>query len=309
MSSAFRSKAALALALAIPVVGCVEFALQLYFERRAPAVEEYGALLPAIEALHHEGDLLVVNPSWAEPHVRRVLGDRYFPLNVVARADEQRFERALEVRLPSSGKTTLSSFVERSRKSVGEFEIAVLENEHAHRPLFDFVANLDEAHATVFGTEPFAACRYNYRAKVVSGGLFGFPTFPAQRFECERGDLNVSRTVAADQDYRPRVCIYAHPPATGSRTIRFSKVPIGERVRGHAMLHWMHEREGTGSDVRLEIRVGGTSLGEVNHVDGQGWLAFSFPTASLRGSEAEVEFVVTGDGNSPRPFCFEAVSE
>ena len=76
MSSAFRSKAALALALAIPVVGCVEFALQLYFERRAPAAEEYGALLPAIEALHQDGDLLVVNPSWAEPHVRRVLGDR-----------------------------------------------------------------------------------------------------------------------------------------------------------------------------------------------------------------------------------------
>ncbi len=309
MSSVLRSKGALLLALALPAVGAVEFALQLFFEPRAPAADEYGALLPAIEALHHEGDLVVVNPPWAEPHVRRALGDRYFPLNVVARADEQRFERAIEVRLPSAGRSALIQYVERSRKSVGEFEVAVLENPQAQRPLFDFVANLDEAHATVFGTEPLAACRYNYRAKVVTGGLFGFPTFPAQRFECERGDLNVSRTVAADQDYRPRVCIYAHPPATGSRTIRFAKVPIGQRLRGHAMLHWMHEREATGSDVHLEVRVGGASLGEVTHVDGQGWLGFSFPTEQLAGSEAEVEFVVSGDGNSPRPFCFEAISE
>ena len=63
VSSVLRSKGALLLALALPAVGAVEFALQLFFEPRAPAADEYGALLPAIEALHHEGDLVVVKSA------------------------------------------------------------------------------------------------------------------------------------------------------------------------------------------------------------------------------------------------------
>jgi hypothetical protein len=115
--------------------------------------------------------------------------------------------------------------------------------------------------------------------------------------------------VIADENYRPRLCIYAHPPPGDSRVIRFSRVPLGERIRGHAMHHWMHERERTGRPVRLTLRVDGEALGTVVHHDGEGWAAFEFATEHRMGSLGDVEFVVEAEGEGPRPFCFEAVSE
>jgi hypothetical protein len=151
-------------------------------------------------------------------------------------------------------------------------------------------------------------CAWNPNARAVSGGLGGHPTFPRERFECPAGlFFNVGVTVIADEEFRPRRCLWAHPLQQGELAARFHDVPLGRVIRGHGGMYWMIERERKGAPVTLTVRVDGETIGHFTHHDGDGFRAFELPLGPHAGKErAEVEFAVTTSNYQARHFCFEA---
>jgi hypothetical protein len=175
---------------------------------------------------------------------------------------------------------------------------------------FDFVDALAPEQVSVRWGEPATPCPWAEQSPVLAGGLGGHPTFPARRFRCPGSELfNVGVTVIADQDFLPRRCIWAHPPARGKLHILYRNVDLGDVIAGHGGMYWIIERELGGAPVRLTVKVDGDTVGEVTHSDGQGWLPFELALgthAHARG--AEVEFAVSSTNLRDRHLCFEATT-
>lgn len=303
--------------LLVPVLALGELGAQFWAERRAPRPSDYGALVAPLRSIKQHGDVVVVAPRWAEPFVRRVLGDAVMPIADVARADMTRFDRALEISILGERAPEVAGFTERSVTRVGEFTIRALENPGHHRVVYDFVANVSPPAAAAFtellAGEPPAPvespCTWSTRADVLSGGLGGHPTWPRARFLCGGEFFNVGVTVIADQDFRPRQCIWAHPISGGDLVVRYRAVPLGDRIEGHGGMYWVTERPLTGAPIDLELRVDGESLGTITHRDGDGWAPWTFDLgAHARAEAATVEFRVRTPNYKDRHFCFEATS-
>lgn len=176
--------------------------------------------------------------------------------------------------------------------------------------VFDFTDHTLPPFADVRGTEPPVSCVWNERAQILAGGLGGHPTFPRRRFECPGGPFfNVGVTVIADQDFRPRRCIWSHPLARGEIVTRYRGVPLGNVIQGHAGMYWIVERTLTGAPVTLSVRVDGEPVGSFSHIDGDGWKHFVFSLGPHAGkTSAEVEFAVSTPSYHHRHYCFEADS-
>lgn len=301
-----RARVAL-VGLALPALGLLELCGAVAFANRAPREEEWSALQGGTSAVHRPGDLVVVAPRWAEPHARRVLGDDYFPLSVVARSGPETFARAVEISILGARSEEVAAFREVRATRIGAFTIRELENPSPDPVVFDFVEALGPERAVVVSDngEP---CEWTTSAKVRTGGLGGHPTFPRERFQCPEGlFFQVSRTVIADEHFLPRWCIWAHPPESGRRVVRFPAVPVGQRIVGHLGMYWMIERERAGAPVSLEVRVDGEPVGTVTHEDGDGWERFELPLGDKAGREAaSVEFEVSTPDFMHRHICFQA---
>ena len=78
--------------------------LVLFFHQAsaAPRAEQYAALRAPVAAMRRPGDVLLVSPAWAEPHVRKALGDSHLPLSAIAPPDDDP-DSALQVALLGQG--------------------------------------------------------------------------------------------------------------------------------------------------------------------------------------------------------------
>ena len=292
----------------LPLAGLVELGAQLVTSRRAPSFDAWNELRAPVAAMKRAGEPVIVAPSWAEPLARRALGDELMPLADVARPDVTRYATALEVSILGERAPELAAFREESRETRGKFTLRRLANPAPAKVRYDVVDHARPPDADVRGTDPPVACAWNPRAIVSSGGLGGHPTFPSQRFECPGGEFfNVGVTVVADQDFRPRRCLWSHPFSRGEIVTRFHDVPLGQVIRGHGGMYWITEREKRGVPVTLAVRVNGAEVGRYVHADGDGWSSFELPLGGSAGAEhAEVEFAVSAANNTHRHFCFEA---
>jgi hypothetical protein len=288
----------------------MELGGQLWCERRAPRADEYARLREPIASLKQGGDPIVVSPRWAEPYVRRALGDSQFPLDELARSDTSRFDRAIEVSILGEHAEELDGFREVSREEVGPFEVRALENPKPDPVIYDFVAHVRPPDAEVVGTDPEVRCAFSEHAQIFSGGLGGHPTFPRERFLCPGGEFfNVGVTVVADEKFLPRRCIWSHPFRRGFIVTRFKDVPLGERIEGHGGMYWVTERDGLGAPVHLDVVVDGDVVGSYVHRDGDGWSSFELPLGAHAHTEhATVEFRVGSANYQHRHFCFEATT-
>ena len=301
-------KLARAALLCVPALGVLELGLHLYFARRAPAFDAWASVKPAVSELKRDGDLVVIAPGWSDPLARAALGDELMPIRDVARPDTSRYEGAVEVSILGQHDAEIGGWREESRRDVGQFLVRRLANPAPARVVFDFTDHAHPPIADVRGTEPEVACIWNANARIEAGGLGGHPTFPPQRFECPGGVFfNVGVTVIADQDFRPRRCLWSHPLPRGEIVTRFTGVPLGAVIRGHGGMYWIIERERKGAPITLAVRVDGDTVGETTHRDGDGWSAFEFPLGAHAGAAvADVEFAVRTPNYAHRHFCFEA---
>jgi hypothetical protein len=299
--------------LVVPLLGVTEYAAHAYLSRRAPAPEAYSVLTEKLKALHHEGDLVVMTPRWAEPNLRRVVGDALMPLSVIARPDETAFERALEVSILGA-RSQLPSFSVASSERVGPFTVSVLYNTKHEPVLTDFVSLIGTEHASVFtrrdsvtGGDEWMSCHWVTGARVTNGALAGHPTFPAARYECGGAESHfVGVTVIDDHNYLPKRCIWASPDGRSETVVRFSDVRLGKKIRGFAGLSYLYERESKGPPIHIDIYVDASHVGEYTHLDGEGWTPFEVSTESFSNTSHQVEFRVVARRTSPRDLCFQA---
>lgn len=303
-----RSLARWALIAVVPLLGLVELGAHVFFSRRAPTSDDWAAVKAPVAAMKQPGDLVIVAPPWADPAARHALGDALMPIRDAARPDETRYAAALEIAILGQRAGELAGWTEVAREQQGDFVLRRLLNPAPAAVVFDFVDALRPPRVDVRGTDPPIDCPWNPRARIAAGGLAGHPTFPAERFQCPSGlFFNVGVTVIADEEFRPRRCLWSHPLRRGELVTRFRDVPLGRVIRGHAGMYWMVERERSGAPVTLTVRVDGDVIGAATHADGDGWSAFELPLGPHAGApSAEVEFAVTTPDYNHRHYCFEA---
>jgi len=294
--------------LALPAIGLMELAAHLFFAARAPAFDEYPALAAPVAAMRQPGDLVVMTPAWAEPLARRAVGDSLMPLRDVARPSESGYEGVVEVSMLGQRDEAFNDWSEVERREVGDFTLRRMVN-HGHEPeVFDFVDALDPRAVRVSVGD--ARCMWTTAARASAGGLGGPPAFPRRRFVCPGSPFFfVGVTVIADQDFRARRCLWAHPPNGAELRIRYRNVSLGDTIVGHGGMYWITERERRGTPIGMRVEVNGSPIGQVTHADGDGWSRFELPVGEHAGSDgAEVVFAVSSVNAEHRHFCFEARS-
>lgn len=295
--------------LLVPALGVGELAAQYWVSTRAPGPVEWRAVAESVAALKRPGEPVVVAPEWAEPLARYAFGDGVFPLAELARADDRTVPRVLEVAEGNARTERYRAWPVVSETAHDGFRLRVLSNPGYHAARYRFVDHVNPRELAVAvvvnGVE--RPCEFNDHARVTAGGLHGQVAFPAERFQCGGGDaMFVGVTVIDDQDYEPRRCIWAHPPAAGALRLRFPAVPLGGSLHGFAGLSYFIYRDGVGTPVRLAAASGGQELGAVTHRDETGWSGFDISTAGLAGHTADVEFSVSSADATRRDFCFSA---
>lgn len=293
--------------LALPVLAVLEIVLHFVWAARAPSFDAYDALAGPLSALRREGDAVVVTPRWAEPMVRRVLGGDLDPA-ALAGPETGAAAHAVEVSLFGEQSDELVGWRQRAEERVGAFSLRRYENPHYAPAVTDFVDALSSVPAAV-SLIPGTNCMFNPVARPLAGDLGGHPTWPRQRFVCPGPPhVTVGVTVIADEAWRPRRCLFAHPPAQGELAIRFRGVALGRRLVGHGGLYWMTERARGGAPIQLRVEVDGAEVGIFIHADGDGWSAFEIDLGPSSAKPHDVGFFVSSPGQKDRDFCFEARS-
>lgn len=294
--------------LAVPLLGLGELGAHSYFSNRPPTLDEWRSVRNELARLRKNRELVVIAPSWAEPLARHAFGDELLPLAQVARPDSSGFSRAIEVSTLGAESAELASWRTLTTIEQGRFSLRVRENPNFSPTRFDFVEAVARGEAQISvrlrgADEP---CRFSERARAASGGLHGHVAYPRARFRCGKGDeVFVGVTVIDDQQYRPRRCILARAPASGSLRIRFPAVPLASSLRGYAGLSYFIHRDGSTRPVTLRVKLGGREIGDYVHRDETGWHPFEF--GSEPSAAADVEFEVESAAPG-RDFCFFADS-
>jgi hypothetical protein len=292
--------------LLVPGLGVVELGAHLAFAARAPSLDDWRALAPAVRAHKRAGEPVVVAPEWAEPLARHAFGDAVFPLAELARADDASLLRVLEVSVLGARHAGTSGFRVVSETEHAGFTLRVLENPQPLRARYRLLehVNPNELTVTLVEGEQSTPCVFSDRARVFAGGLHGAVAFPRERFVCPGpASAFVGITVIEDQDYRPRRCLWAQPPPGGVLKLVFAEVPLGATLRGFAGLSYFLFRDSDAPPVTLSLSSQGTELGRYEHQDRSGWHPFRFATTHLAGKTAPLELEVSSRGRQGRDFC------
>lgn len=290
------------LALLIPVLGLCELVLHVSRER-APGAEEWRDSAALVDRLWRPGSLIVVAPRWAEPLARFALGER-MPLKDVARADESGYSEAIELSIFGETAPELAGWNETGAASQGAFRVRRLVPPRPSSVLYRALEHANPRELSVESAlgEPAQACAFVEGARVTSGGLGGPVTAPANRFQCP-GDpgLFVGVTAIDGPDYRPRLCLHARPPRSGSLRLRFHDVPLGKTLVGHAGSSYLLGRSSAGA-VSVTLRVG-DSVTVHRFRDRAGFRRFELDTSAQSGRAAEVAFEITETPARDGDFC------
>ncbi len=301
-------------ALAVAALGLGELGFHVYFSRRPPTPADWKAARAPIEALRQPGDAVIIAPWWIEPHARKALGEEILPLRDLARPDETRYRRVVEIRALGERSPSLLGWKTLREQPLGSSLVAfVLENPAPVQVRYDFTDAAEEGKAEVgtLSETGEVSCPFRLHEPIAAPGLFGHPAMPARRYACgPQAWQSVGVTVQDDRLFRARRCLWAPPPGgQEARQIRFADVPLGQEIRGHMGLHATLDREARGAPITLEILVDGEPLGQVTYQDGQSWAPFSFPLGPHAGEEhGAVVFRVRSSESADRQFCFEADS-
>lgn len=292
--------------LLIPGLGVGELGAHLSFSARAPAIDAWRALAPAVRAQKRAGEPVVVAPEWAEPLARHAFGDAVFPLAELARADDESLSRVLEVSALGARHAGTSGFRIVSETEQAGFTLRVLENPRPLRARYRLLEHVSpsELTVTVVEGEQSTPCVFSDRARVFAGGLHGPVAFPRERFVCPGpASAFVGITVIDDQDYRPRRCLWAQPPPGGVLKLVFADVPFSAALRGFAGVSYFLFRDGDAPPVTLALASQGIAFGRYEHHDRSGWHGFRLATPALAGKRAPLELEVSAPGNESRDFC------
>jgi hypothetical protein len=290
----------------VPAIGLFELALHWYETWSVPTEAEWQAARAEVQRIVEPADLVIFAPQWVEPLAREYFGPELASIQRIARPDESRFPRAIEVSIRGAHRTEIANWKRVNREKIGRFEVTTSQNPDASSIVDDLVDHVRPDAMTVSlvdgGRE--TACPWT-RGPVLTGGLGYGPTVPADRFACAGGAV-VAVTVISDPTYQPRRCIYA-PPVGGNAVLRlrFASVAFGTTLHGHHAIA-AEADHANGAPVEVAFRTEAEKLGDFVRRDGTGWTPFEATTNGLAGTKAELVVDIRAARGDRRQYCFEA---
>ena len=285
----------------VPLLGLVELGLHQYFAQRAPDADDYAVLGAELLKLKRLGEPVVVAPAWAEPLLRQA-APAAFPLRELARADDQPFATFLEVSLLGQSAPQLASFPIAQQQRIGPFRLALRHNPKPDPARFDFVTAVEQAQLEVFDEleGQLTPCPFVDEGRAETGGLHGHPAYPPTRYACGRRRF-VGVTLIDDQDFRPRRCIMAQVPDSGSIVLRFGSVAASPRLVGFIGASYFLERDQTEPQVELTISADQQPLLRRSAAGAQGWSRFE---ATRPADSGVIEVRLRRLARRSGDFCF-----
>jgi hypothetical protein len=289
--------------LVVPAIALIELTLHIHQTHDVVPEGDWRAASTLVGKIVKDDDLIVFAPSWVDPIGRMYLGDELMTPKRVGRAEDDRFERAIQVGIRGETDPSIEQWPVLEEHDVGRITVRVYKNPHVLHVRTDLVDRLASASVDEVEGGRSTGCP-SILGKVMSGALGYGMAAPARRFACRQGFVGES-ILPEYPDYVPRRVIYASPAARNDLQIRFANVTLNTTIRGHHGIAVHQERDRNGPDVTISWRVGERVLGSFVHHDGEGWKQFEIDTADLAGQT--VELVVDVACSTARPYGFEAV--
>lgn len=298
--------------LALLGVAIVETIGHFVVQARVVPDADWAAAGALVREGWREGDLVVVAPTWADPLMRREVGD-LLSLEDAGRTDLAQYGRlwALSVRghRPREAPPTAPELVE----VVGAVTILRWDLEPGG-VLYDFTEHVRDAQVTMVQGDSEVPCPWSSSGRPRGGGLGAGPVTPAERHQCDprRGWLWVGTTIQDDLDLQPRYCIWQHP--AGPQPIRalFRDVPLGDELVLDADIYYEHERMEEHGPVEIAVTVGGREIGRMVHRDGDGWKRMVARTTGIgpspRPERGDVAIEVSAPNPDLRSLCWAATT-
>lgn len=291
------------------LVGIAVVELLGHFVVRARVVpdEDWARAADVVRQGYEEGDLVVAAPHWADPVLRRELGD-LLSLEDVGRSDMAQYRRlwALSIRghLPEDAPPSAPDF----EQAVGGVTVWRWEVP-GDGVLYDFVEHVEDAEVVRLENGVEIPCRWADDRRPLGGGLGRGPITPGARHRCDprRSWLWVGATLNDDLEMQPRYCIWQHPQGNQPIRATFPDVPLGDRLVLYADIYYEHQRMQEHGPVMVSIKVEGREIGRLTHNDGDGWKRLVAYTREL-GERADVAIEVTAPEPHFRTLCWAATT-
>lgn len=288
---------AIAPAIAIVLLGIASLGMQLWVQSGVPSDDEWRVVAREIQGRVQAGDLILLDPAWAE---RGRVFLRGAPVEAWPRVDADDLVRARRVWRVALRRAPHATSLEgdllaagAKRVFAGRFgALALSLHETAPRALgWDFTERLADAVVTMGA----AVCPRDGRGRHVCSGA-GWNYVGA-------GDYEI--------DYTARRCVWAHP--VGARdnpvTITWKGAALGRWIQIRAGLVAGTALDANAPPVVVQVRVDGTELGEVAVASRPGFRSFAVDTSRAAGGPHEVAFLVSAENPSYRQLCFDAWAE
>jgi hypothetical protein len=258
-----------------------------------------------VRARFQPTDRIVAAPHWADPIVRRELGD-LTSLRVAALPDSAGVGRVWELGIRGATTRDEAPVLERDFRGVRVRMWSV----QSPKILYDFVEHITDARVELETEDGPLACPWT-TARPSPGGLERGPMRPAERFVCDRKRawLWVGSTVLADLDLHPRRCIWQHPAGPNPVRTIFANVPLGRQLVVHGGVDYQIARQRAYAPVVLRVWIDDEIVAEWIHRDGDGWSGLDIDTSDREGSFATVRFETTTAEPFARIFCFAASTQ
>jgi hypothetical protein len=269
---------------------------------RVPSPRDWQDAARFVRAQLQPGDLITSAPSWTDPLLREVLGDR-IDLAMTGRSDSSAYDRVWSLSIRGAHPPELGGRTIDLTRSFGKVTVERAKLAPSN-VVFDLVRALPAADVSVGVGDRERACRLGTFPPGRGGGL-GLGALPTrERFECGRG-LWVAQVVLEDLHLQPRYCV-RQPPAPGGITrVRIPNVPLANRFVFYGGLYYEDERMRERPDVHVRVLANDHQLLAMTHHDGDGWKKLEAPTPA---GNADLTIEVTSPTPDKRTLCWSATT-
>ncbi len=290
--------------IALLAVAATELLTHVTVRSRVASERDWRAAAAFVREQWQEGDLALAAPAWADPLLRRHLGD-VLRLRDVARSDLAGYRRLWSLSQRGYRPAEADDGPPELRRQFGRL---LVERWRLATPrlLFDFVAHVERARVARLDDHRERVCSWRRTPPSGTGGLGRGPYRPEHHAVCP-GGIWVGATVVEDLSLRLRRCVLQPPPGA-PLTVTFEDVPLeGGQLVAYAGLYHRDERKREGPPITLRVLLDGREIARMVHRDGEGWkrmVSEPLPEAG-RGT---FRFVVEGKRprRGARRFCWAA---
>lgn len=277
-------------------------------QTRVVPESDWDAAAAHVRAEWVSGDVVSVAPHWADPLMRRAMGDA-IDIAHAGRADLAPYRRFWSLSIRGHRAADAPPQAPDHVQTFGRVRVERWNLPEDESILYDFVAHIADAEVSLIEHGEARVCSFSRGARPTGGGLGSGPIIPKERHVCDprRPWLWVGATVEEDLEMLPRHCVWQHPNGREPVRARFSDVPLGNSIVLYGGLWWEHERTMMGGQVDVVVRIDGQEAGRLIHRDGDGWkrIEAAVPEA-IRGGRGQVDIEVSAPNPHLRSLCWAA---